>query len=785
MMSSPFGEMLRAFRVRAGMSQEALAEASGVSVRTISDLERGQRPSAHLETVRLLASALDLSSDERRRLIESARPVGPVSASSSRTRIGESRWSASIPAPATPLVGRASELDELVAALGARTGEIVTLTGPGGVGKTRLAIEVAHRLAPAYADGAAFVELATVTQAELVPDAIARALGMNPRATAGADQLTALLATREVLLILDNVEQVIEAASFIAQLDAACPHLTVLVTSRARLRVSNEWELAVPPLSLAGPKAPLEELRASDAIQLFAERGRRVDPRFELTDRNIATVAEICQRLDGLPLAIELAASRLRVLSVASLSERLDRRLPLLTGGDRDRPPRQQSMRETIAWSYDLLKPIEQQFLRWMAVFAGGLSLDAAEALGHALGLDQDESLEAVTTLVESGLAARSGPSSGQPRFHLFETIREFALEQLAEASELDAARLFHATHFLEFASQDAPRPDEPIPIAWVGRLAPEYPNLLAAFDYLCIPETAEQSLRFAAAMGPYWHSRGPFSDWLPRLSRAFDLASSEPTVVKVHLLNWLTLVLGPSPDFSKALHVANRGIEMADEVGTTSDRAAALHILAWVHECHEHWATARELRDQASELWKSVGNTYMHAMCLAMNATSAYALGDLDRAQRESEQSVSIFRALGALDWSASTACSQGTFAVAGGRLDLGAAYYEQSLRTWMQTESASRWYRPLVGLADIAAALGQPEVAARLIGAADEMLIVSGRDLPFFDRPGYARAETRCREALGSADFEESRRAGSLLTPEAWLMAAGKIVDAARASA
>jgi predicted ATPase len=647
-----------------------------------------------------------------------------------------------------------------------------------------LAIEVAHRLGPTYADGTAFVELATVTQAELVPNAIARTLGVTPRANAGADQLTALLASRELLLVLDNLEQVIESASFIAQLAAACPHLTVLVTSRVRMRVSTERAIAVPPLSLAGPKDPVELLRVSDAVLLFAERARRADPQFELSDRNIATVAEICRRLDGLPLAIELAASRLRVLSVPSLSERLDRRLPLLTGGDRDRPTRHQSMRDTIAWSYELLDPGTQQFLRWMSVFAGGLSLDAAEALGQALGLSSDESLEAVTSLVEFGLAVRTVLSTSQPRFHLFETIREFGLEQLALADELDAAFVFHATHFLEFASRGAPRPDEPIPIAWVGRLAAEYPNLLAAFDFLCVPDTAEQSLQFAAAMGPYWHTRGPFSDWLPRLSGAFELASPEPTIVKAHVLNWLSLILGASPDFSRALQAATRCVEMADQVGTARDQAAAIHILAWVHESHEHWETARKLRNQAIELWISVGNAYMHAMCLAMNATSAYALGDLDRAQSESEQSVAMFQALGAVDWLASTECSQGTFAVAGGRLDLGAAHYEQSLRTWMQSESASRWYRPLVGLADVAAATGQFEVSARLIGAADEMLIVSGRDLPNFDRPGYARAETRCREALRSADFEEHRRAGSLLTPDAWLTEASGIVDAARAT-
>ena len=442
-------------------------------------------------------------------------------------------------------------------------------------------------------------------------------------------------------------------------------------------------------------------------------------------------------------------------------------------------------MRATIAWSYELLDAGTQRFLRWMSVFAGGLSLDSAEALGQALGLGADQSLEAVTALVEYGLAARSGHMNDLPRFHLFETIREFGLEQLADAGELSSARQFHAMHFLRFAHRGAPRPDEPIPIAWVGRLAPEYPNLRAAFDVLCVPETADHSLQFAAAMGPYWHARGPFSEWQPRLTRALDLASPEPTILKMHALFWLSLILGTSPDLEKALRAANRCLEMAEQVGATSDKAGAIQILAWVHECHEHWEIARELREQAIELWISVGNTYVHAMCLALNAGAAYALGELDRAHREAERAGAMLRALGNVDWSAAAEWLQGLIAVAGGRLDLGAACYEQSLRTWIRVESRSRWYRPLVGLADIAAAIGQFPTAARLLGAADEMLIVGGRNLTSFDRPAYSRAESRCREALGTAEFEERRLTGTLLNPEAWLLEATGIVEATRAPA
>jgi tetratricopeptide (TPR) repeat protein len=265
-------------------------------------------------------------------------------------------------------------------------------------------------------------------------------------------------------------------------------------------------------------------------------------------------------------------------------------------------------------------------------------------------------------------------------------------------------------------------------------------------------------------------------------MARTCDLASLEPTPLKAYVLFWLSLVLGPSPDFPAALQAATRCVEVADRVGTISVRAMAIGILAWVYECHQQWEIARALRDQAIELSISDGNTYTHAVCLAMNAATAYELGELDRAQRESEEAAAMFQALDTNDWHAATVCYQGLVAVAGRQLHLGAAYYEQSLRIWLQSESASRWYRPLVGLADVAAAIEQYPAAARLLGAADAMLIVGGRDLTLADRPAYARAETRCREVLGTTEFEKHRLAGGRLTPDAWLAEAAAIVDAAQ---
>jgi predicted ATPase/transcriptional regulator with XRE-family HTH domain len=778
----PFGEMLRSFRVRAGLSQEALSDVSAVSVRTISDLERGQRTSAHLETIRLLAQALRLSSDQYQQFVESAHPANGGSAAVD-ARPGPGRWSASVPAPTTPFVGRVQELDELLSILECRSGEIVTLTGPGGVGKTRLAIEAAHRLAPSFDDGAVFVDLAMVTEPERVPDAIAQVLGLTLQSASTGELLASFLSTREVLLVLDNFEQLIDAATFVARLQAACPNLTILITSRVRLRLSNECERAVSPLFLANVTDPLDRLQTNEANRLFAERARRVDPRFTLSDQNAVAVTEICRRLDGLPLAIELAASRLRILPVPALLDRLDQRLPLLTGGDRDLHPRQQSMRETIAWSYDLLPPVEQRFLRWMSVFVGGLSLESVEALGFEIGLSPIESLETVTTLVESGLAMRVRAMPEHARFQMFETIREFGLERLAQMNELDAARRFHASHFLEFVSRDAPRPDELVRETWIGQISPEHPNLIPAFDYLCVPETADQGVQFAAALGAYWDYCGPLSEAQPRLNRVLAISSPEPTLLKMNVLCWTSSIIGLSRDYQAGLAAATQCVELANRIGTPSDRAAAIQAMAWVQEYHEHFDSARDLLEQAMELWESVGNTVLHAVCLMLHAGLEYARGELERAKQDAARAKLVFQDLGEVGWTSGVTWYQGMFAMADGRPDLAAAFYEQSLRMWLQSDSSEGWFKPLVGLADAGAAAGCYREATRLIGAADEMLSLSGAELMPFDKPGYDRAESLCRYALGDAEFATLHLAGTQLTPEAWLSEASTIVDAARA--
>ena len=362
-----------------------------------------------------------------------------------------------LPVPVTSFVGRQREVAD-VCDLVRRPGvRLVTLTGPGGVGKTRLALRVAETLGGEFADGVAFVDLTLLADPDLVAPTVALALGIPG---AGDRPLVArmvdLLRDRQLLLVLDNFEQVREAAPLVAEVLASCPQLVVLVTSREPLSLSAERVVAVSPLPLPDPTRPAEELATSDAVRLFTDRAQASRAEFALSKANIEAVADICARVDGLPLAIELAAARVAHLPPAALLARLDRRLPLLTGGKRDLPERQRTLRGAIAWSYDLLAPAEQALFRDLAVFVGGCTLEAAEAVVMAAGNPGLDVLDGVAALVDKNLLRQEDGPAAAPRYRMLETVREFALERLADSDEERAVRDAHSAHFLALAEEAA-----------------------------------------------------------------------------------------------------------------------------------------------------------------------------------------------------------------------------------------------------------------------------------------------------------------------------------------
>jgi predicted ATPase len=430
---------------------------------------------------------------------------------------GGASQAGALPVPATPLLGREQEaaaVEDLVSREGAR---LVTLTGPGGVGKSRLMVEAAGRLGPGFADGVRFVDLAAVSAADLVAPAIAAGLGLSTSAGQLAADLQAYLRDRRLLLALDNFEQVIGAAPLLAGLLAAAAGLVVLATSRAVLRLSGEREFAVQPLPVppAGIAPDVGQLRRYASVSLFTERARAADQGFELTVGNGGAVAEICRRLDGLPLAVELAAARVRLLSPQALAARLDERFSLLTGGARDLPERQQTLRNTLEWSFGLLPAGEQALFARLGVFAGSFSLPAAEAVGNG-SPEQDQAgpvMDRLGALVDSSLV-RPQTRSDEPRFSLLETIREYALERLRAQGDWVQAHDRHAAYFRALAEPADADLTGTGQLAWLDRLEAEHDNLWAAMSWLAGHGPLEQAVHLSTVTWRFWWLRGHAAEY-------------------------------------------------------------------------------------------------------------------------------------------------------------------------------------------------------------------------------------------------------------------------------
>ena len=700
-----FADHLRQLRTAAALSQEELACRAGVSVRGISDLERGVRRAPHLATVRLLADALALNPADRRALLAAARstPLSPA-----QMRDGASAGCDVLPIPLTSLVGRERELSSLVSLLGNTEARLVTLTGAGGTGKTRLALEAGVRLQEDFGDGVRFVDLAPLTDAALVLPTIAATLGVRERVGQRLmDTLSQVLALQQLLLIIDNCEQVLDAAQDFTTLLAGCPGLSVLATSREILRLRGEHVISLPPLPVptSDQTSSIDDVAGVPSVALFMERARANHPDFSLTQDNAAAVAAICRRLDGLPLAIELAAAWINVLPPAVLLDRLEKRLLLLTGGSRDLPPRQRTMRDAIAWSYDLLTDEEQMIFRRLAVFAGGWTLEAAEVVSGGEDLNI---LAGVETLVRASMVQATEQPTGERRLGMFETLREFAWEQLLHHGEADEIGRRHARYYVTLAQAEGANLAAASPGECLARLEVEQPNLRAALAWLRDHNEHELGLQLAEALASFWHVRSAHAEGQRWLETFLTVSSpGQPSAaIRISALRWAGELAGLQGDGASAKTHLAESLALAREVGDKRGVATALRAIGSAAIASGDVAVGIGALSEAATLFKELGDRRQAAFVLAYLGYAVALVGDPERGEGLVNESEALLRLLGdTLSFEANLAALvQGWLAIMSGRCEQAQNRLETTV-TLGQALSAKGILSPAhTGLAEVA---------------------------------------------------------------------------------
>ena len=692
------GQWLKERRKTLDLTQEVLAERAGCSVSMIRKLEAGRaRPSQQLAEI--LATVLALTPAERPGFVHWARGTTgslvltpPVPAPPARAAPGvplAAGAAGGLPIPPTPFIGRAAEITHLGALLWRADVRLLTLTGPPGIGKTRLALEVAGSRQSDFRDGVCFVPLAAVRTPDAVAPALAGALGL--RETAGRPLLPLVqdhLRGRHLLLVLDNFEQVSAAAPLVAALLAGAAGLKVLVTSRAALHVRGERTFPVPALGLPGGEAlpPVADLHGYEAVRLFVERAQDVAPGFALTAANAAAVVGICRRLDGLPLALELAAARVQILSPAALLARLGAApatpaLDLLTGGAHDLLPHQQTLRATIAWSYDLLTPGEQTVFRRLAVFAGGCTLDAAE---HVAGAPALPILDVMAVLVSKSLlrpAAVPDPD-GEPRFGMLETIHEYAWERLMAAGEAAAAGAAHAAYFLTLAETAAPALAGEGAARWLARLEAEHANLRAALDWgRQTPGAAEIGLRLAGALGGFWARQGHWREGRAYLAQMLDMPDAAPRW-RARALAAATRLAVNAGDFAAGQALGEAGLASSRALEDGPGTHQALFALARVAANTGAYPAARARLEESLVVGRALGDALLVSQSLSFLGDLAFFEGAYSEAAALYEEDLRLARQLGdpgRLAWRlhrrAGPAVEQGEYARAGPLIEEGLA--------------------------------------------------------------------------------------------------------------
>jgi predicted ATPase/DNA-binding XRE family transcriptional regulator len=746
-----FGSLLQQYRRAARLTQEALAERAGYSPNYLSMLERGVRVPG-LATVDLLAEALKLAPGDRAALEAAAQPA----------RAEPEAGTADLGAP--DLIGREQEASSIGALLRRSGVQLLTLTGPGGVGKTRLAQSAAQALRDGFPDGIIFLDLAVISDAGQVPAALMQSLQLRERSDRPPrDSLLEHLRGKRALLVADSFEHVLDAAPLIRDLLDACPQLKVLVTSRAPLRLRGEQEYPVQPLACP----PVEAAEAAHllefpAVALFIQRARLVLPDFPTDEPSLLTIAEISRRLEGLPLAIELAAARVKHMPLGALRDRLEHRLEILTGGARDLPARQRRMLDTIAWSYDLLQPAQQSLFRQLACFVGTWGIEAAEAVCRIPDAQVDV-LEALSLLVDNSLVLLDGG-----RYRMLDTIGEFAAQQLLASGEADEVGRRHAEYYVRFAERAGPAVLAQEQGKWYDRLELEHGNLRRAFYWLLDHEGAEAAARLATSIWRFWVLHGDFVEG----GRWLDEAISRRTAIPARLLAtalwgayWLAYHRG---DYTASANFSAQALDVSRKTGDPLDRRNALTGLGLAALAQERYTEALPPLRESVELCRGVGRNWSLATSLLNLSFAAMHVGEHALTASLLAEALAIYRELGDQAFEARTHSTMGYAALLEGRLAEAEAAFRQTLGEFAELGEQMGTAEALEGLAAVYAETERAKLAALLTGASSAIRTrIATQPLPFH-RAAIAPGLNMARKLLGEEQWQAACLHGRGLSAE-----------------
>lgn len=760
-----FGIRLRSLRQAAGLTQEELASRAGLSPNAVSSLERGTRRRPQPHTVRSLSEALNLSEDERASLLAVVPRPGEAPVASKAIP------NPSLPDSVTPLLGRERELEEIASLLGTGNIRLLTLTGIGGVGKTRLAVAVARQAGNLFPDGVLFVELAPLVNPAFVTSAILRSLGSVE--TEGLDTIESLVAhlhDRRLLLVLDNFEHLLEAAPEVYSLIEACPHLVVLATSRAPLRVRGEQEYPVPPLDLPPStwSPDTDEVLDAPSGQLFLERAQAVSPDFRLTPENAGAVAAICWRLAGLPLALELAAAKTRFLDAEALLSRLDEALS--TAWARGLPQRQRTMRAALDWSYELLSEPERELFRKLSVLSG-FSLEGAEAVGAGV---PGEILDNLGVLVEQSLVSVViGAAGVGTRYGMLEPVRQYAREKLRESGELEEALHRHAALFLALAEEAEPELRGPRQAEWLDRLESESPNYRAVMAWARETGEAVTAARIGWGLYSFWWIRG-YNEEGRRWMEA-TLEHELPPALRARALHAAATATFAQSDYAAAGEYWREALQLSRREGDILTEGSAWSGTGLVEMVRAEYEAAASSLGAGIALFERHGEDYLASILRSLLGTALLMQGESERAEQTFEEVLASARRLKVPSLSYIVLYNLAQSALARGDLKKAARMLREGIEWAAKAKDRATPAHFLEALAAVAALGKEAERSAVLIGAAERMQWELGASVYNFFRPDPSlrkHAVAEAHEHLGETAFEEAQERGRGMTFEQAIM-------------